>query len=50
MSRVRSKQTWLSVWRIYTESATTIPQGSTLQANGSGKAEGPTVTEGHDIV
>ena len=42
VSRVRSKQTWLSVWRIYTESATTIPQGSTLQANGSGKAESPT--------
>lgn len=50
ISRVRSKQTWLKIWKIYEESATTIPQGSTLQANGSGKAEGPTVTEGHDIV
>lgn len=42
ISRVRSKQTWISVWNKFEKSATTIPKGSTLQANGSGKAENPT--------
>jgi hypothetical protein len=41
VSRVRSKQTWISVWNKFEKSATTISKESTLQANGSGKAENP---------
>lgn len=49
ISRIRSKNTWKNVWLLYNRSATTIPSGSTLQANGNGKAESPTY-EGYDIV
>jgi len=30
VSRVRSKKTWLEIWKIFDRSATTIPKGSTL--------------------
>lgn len=49
ISRVRSKNTWKYIWELYNRSATTIPKGSTVQANGIGNAENPT-NEGYDIV
>lgn len=49
ISRIRSKTTWKNIWQLYYRSATTIPQGSTQQVYGCGKAESPT-DEGYDIV
>jgi hypothetical protein len=39
VSRVRSRGTWATVWKMYDSCATTIPQGSTSQAIGGGNAE-----------
>lgn len=43
ISRIKNKKSWKKVWNFYNRRATTIPKGSTLQANGNGKAESPTV-------
>lgn len=41
ISRIKNKQTWINLWKIYNRSATTIPTGSTFQVYGNGKAENP---------
>jgi len=43
ISRIKNKKSWKKVWNFYNRRATTIPKGSTPQANGGGKAESPTV-------